>query len=58
MNTKMLLALYAVGWFLWMAVFLALDANGVMRHGDIWWAIAGATLWPVALPALVVMFLF
>lgn len=55
MNRKAWLVVYAVGWVAWMLGFAVLDANGVLRHGDIYWALAGATLWPVALPLAVLI---
>ena len=55
MNRKPWLVVYAVGWVAWMLGFAVLDANGVLGHGDIFWALAGATLWPVALPLTVLI---
>jgi hypothetical protein len=52
------LAAYATGWVVWMAGFAMLAAGNVTRPGDIWWALLGATLWPVLLPVFLFLLFF
>jgi len=58
MGSRTLLSVYAIGWIGWMLAFAVLDANGATRQADIWWALAGATLWPLCLPFGLFLFFF